>query len=161
MRKLLLMISVFVLLVSAQAKPKAHGGTYLIGTVAEQKAITGTTIEQCLGASCVTVPVSSRITHIKTEHGVYTLAQPYTIPWNRPIEYIPWFVTDLHEGDKLLFAASCTSANYCIYWVPDPSNPEKEIRTEGRFHPFNPKSNTRALCGTGKLTPEMEAELCR
>jgi hypothetical protein len=166
MRKVLLSVSAcavaLLMSVSADAKkPKAHGGRYLLGTVVEQKAVAGGTIEHCYMGNCTTVPISSRITHVKTDEGIYTVAQPYRIPLSGPTEYIPWFVTDLHDGDKLLFGVSCSASNNCIYWVPEPGNPDREIKSEGRFHPFRAKDNTRALCGTGKLSAELEATLCQ
>ncbi|MGA3079309.1 MAG: hypothetical protein ABSG56_37220 [Bryobacteraceae bacterium] len=72
-----------------------------------------------------------------------------------------WFMDDLHEGDKVLFSAACDKHWNCRIRLPNPENPEKVIATNGHFKPASAKTNTtNALCGTGKLTPDAEAQLC-
>jgi hypothetical protein len=66
----------------------------------------------------------------------------------------------MHAGDKVLFAAKCNKHNDCQIWVPNPDKPGKEIMTDGRFEPAVAKTNTNALCGTGKLSADVEAQVC-
>jgi hypothetical protein len=44
--------------------------------------------------------------------------------------------------------------------LPDPDKPNKEIRTLGFFFPAIAKTNTTVLCGTGRLTADVEAQVC-
>jgi hypothetical protein len=78
-----------------------------------------------------------------------------------PVIYKRWFMDDLHEGDQVLFNATCNKRGFCTIRLPDPHNPQKVIKTFGSFRPTIAKTNeVNALCGTGKLTPDAEAELC-
>jgi hypothetical protein len=74
-----------------------------------------------------------------------------------------WFMDDLHEGDKVLFSAECDKHNNCKFRLPNPETPDKVISTNGNFKPLNAKTNidnSTKLCGTGKLSPEAEAQIC-
>ena len=72
-----------------------------------------------------------------------------------------WFVDKLQEGDTVLFSAKCGKHNTCEIRVPNPDKPGKEIWTTGTFVPAGPaKTNTQSMCGSGKLTPEVEAQVC-
>lgn len=80
-----------------------------------------------------------------------------------PIVYKQWFMDNLHEGDTVLFSATCNKRGFCTIRLPDPKNPQKVIQTHGSFRPTVAKTNidkVNALCGTGKLTSDAEAELC-
>ena len=70
---------------------------------------------------------------------------------------------NLHEGDKVLFAAKCDmkhSQHRCEFWLPNPDKTGKEVATLGSFSPAVAKTNTTALCGTGKLSAAVESQLC-
>jgi hypothetical protein len=74
-----------------------------------------------------------------------------------------WFVDDLHPGDKVLFRALlCNKRNQCTIRVPKPNKPDKDYVTSGTFHweGEQAQSNIQALCGKGKLAPEVEAQVC-
>jgi hypothetical protein len=72
-----------------------------------------------------------------------------------------WFMDGLPEGSKVLFASKCPSGRrICDFWLPDPNRPGKEFHTMGHFWPGSSGSNTQTLCGTGKLKPEVEAQVC-
>jgi hypothetical protein len=71
-----------------------------------------------------------------------------------------WFMDDLHEGDKILFRFKCNNKNNCTYWLPNPDHAGKEYITLGYFRPDVAKSNTQTLCGKGKLSAAVEAQVC-
>lgn len=85
-----------------------------------------------------------------------------------------WFLDNVQAGTKVLFAAQCAKPNKkhpndavrCSFYFPDPDSSDHEYATLGDFTPiaFGDGSNTQktaaTLCGTGKLKPETEAQLC-
>ena len=71
-----------------------------------------------------------------------------------------WFVDKLHDGDKVLFAAKCDKKNNCWFWLPNPDKAGSEFTTQGYFLPDAAETNTQSLCGKGKLTAQVEAEVC-
>ena len=85
-----------------------------------------------------------------------------------------WFLDNVQAGTKVLFASQCVKPNKkhpndavrCTFYFPDPDSADHEYATMGDFTPvaFGDGSNTQktaaTLCGTGKLKPETEAELC-
>jgi hypothetical protein len=78
-----------------------------------------------------------------------------------PTVHKAWFMDNLHEGDKVLFSPVCKKHNRCTIRLPNPDKPNKEILTLGFFFPAIAKTNTTVLCGTGKLTADVEAQVCR
>ena len=78
-----------------------------------------------------------------------------------PDVHIQWFMDDLHTGDKVLFAAKCDKHNNCLFWLPKPDQPGKEYHTNGWFRPRIAPTNTTQLCGTGKLSAAIEAQVCK
>lgn len=79
---------------------------------------------------------------------------------NAPTVHKQWFMDQLHEGDKVLFAAKCNKHNNCQFWLPNPDKIGKEISTVGYYRADNAGTNTTTLCGKGKLRPEIEAQVC-
>jgi len=80
-----------------------------------------------------------------------------------PTIHKAWFMDNLHDGDKVLFAAKCDmkhAQHRCEFWLPDPSKPGKEISTMGGFSPAVAQTNTTSLCGMGKLSASVEAQVC-
>jgi hypothetical protein len=83
---------------------------------------------------------------------------------NAPTIHKGWFMDNLHEGDRVLFAAKCktyrNNHTSCQFWLPNPDKAGKEILTVGGFTPAVAKTNTSQLCGTGKLSASVEAQVC-
>jgi hypothetical protein len=60
----------------------------------------------------------------------------------------------------VLFAAGCDKHHHCTFWLPNPDKVGKEFVTRGVFVPSVAPSNTTSLCGTGKLSASVSAEVC-
>jgi hypothetical protein len=85
-----------------------------------------------------------------------------------------WFLDNVQPGTKVLFASECAKPNKkhpnepvrCTFYLPDPDSSDHEYATLGDFTPFafgdgsNTQKTANTLCGTGKLKPEVEAQLC-
>lgn len=85
-----------------------------------------------------------------------------------------WFLDTVQPGTKVLFAVECSKPNKkhpndtvrCIFWFPDPDSTSHEYATAGDFTPYtggdgsNTQRTANTLCGTGKLNPATEAQLC-
>jgi hypothetical protein len=85
-----------------------------------------------------------------------------------------WFLDKVQTGTKVLFASECAKpskkhpneAVRCTFYFPDPDSSDHEYATLGDFTPFaagdgsNTQKTANTLCGTGKLRPEVEAQLC-
>lgn len=85
-----------------------------------------------------------------------------------------WFLDNVQPGTKVLFASECSKPNKkhpaqavrCEFWFPDPDSTNHEYATIGDFTPYlvgdgsNTQKTANALCGTGKLKPETEAQIC-
>lgn len=85
-----------------------------------------------------------------------------------------WFLDNVQPGTKVLFASECAKPNRkhpndpvrCTFYFPDPDSSDHEYATIGAYTPFlaGDGSNTAkaagTLCGTGKLKPDVEAQLC-
>lgn len=108
---------------------------------------------------------------IQVPDGVYFISAPTNVGisilasvatnGHAPTIHKQWFMDDLHDGDNVLFSAKCNKHWNCSIQLPNPDNPNKIISTVGRFKPNVAQTNTStSLCGTGKLTPAAEAQLC-
>jgi hypothetical protein len=105
---------------------------------------------------------------VSTPDGVFSIEAPVSVAGTillgmvsngvSPTLHKAWFMDDLHEGDKVLFSAQCGKHGRCTIRLPD--KPNKEIRTLGFFFPTIAKTNTTVLCGTGRLTSDVEAQVC-
>jgi hypothetical protein len=85
-----------------------------------------------------------------------------------------WFMDNVQAGTKVLFASQCAKpskkhpneAVRCTFYFPDPDSSDHEYATLGDFTPYaagdgsNMQKTANTLCGTGKLRPEVEAQLC-
>lgn len=95
--------------------------------------------------------------------------------YNPPVTYHnKWFMDNVQPGTKVLFAAECARPNKkhpneavrCTFYFPDPDSSSHEYATMGDFTPFaagdgsNVQKTANTLCGTGKLKPDVEAQLC-
>jgi hypothetical protein len=107
---------------------------------------------------------------VSAPEGTYYIDAPVSVGWSMvasmgtnghaPLIHKQWFMDDLHEGDKVLFSAECNKHNVCTIRMPNPDKPDKEFRTMGRFYPNVAKTNVTSLCGRGKLTAAVEAQVC-
>jgi hypothetical protein len=95
--------------------------------------------------------------------------------YNPPVTYHnKWFMDNVQPGTKVLFASECAKpskkhpneAVRCTFYFPDPDSSNHEYATLGDFTPFaagdgsNTQKTADALCGTSKLRPDVEAQLC-
>jgi len=85
-----------------------------------------------------------------------------------------WFMDNVQPGTKVLFAAECAKPSKkhpnepvrCTFYFPDPDSSDHEYATIGDFTPVaagdgsNTQKTANTLCGTGKLRPDVEAQLC-
>jgi len=85
-----------------------------------------------------------------------------------------WFMDDVQPGTTVLFAWGCANPSKkhpnetirCTFWFPDPDSTDHEYATIGDFTPYtagngsNMQKTANTLCGTGKLRPDVEAQLC-
>jgi hypothetical protein len=85
-----------------------------------------------------------------------------------------WFLDNVQPGTKVLFASECAKPNKkhpddvvrCRFYLPDPDSSNHEYETLGDFTPFtvgdgsNMQKTANTLCGSGKLKPDVEAQLC-
>ena len=107
---------------------------------------------------------------VRTPDGIFSIEAPVSVGGTfllgmlsngqSPTVHKAWFMDDLHEGDKVLFSAQCNKHNRCTIRLPNPDKPTKEILTLGFFFPAIAKTNTTVLCGTGRLTADVEAQVC-
>jgi hypothetical protein len=94
----------------------------------------------------------------------------------RPAQTIhnKWFLDRVQAGTKVLFASECAGPSKrhpndtvrCTFWFPDPDSTTHEYETLGDFTPYqagdgsNTRKTANTLCGTGKLNPATEAQIC-
>jgi hypothetical protein len=126
-------------------------------------------VEGCSGYNA-----AHNVHFVTTADGVYSIEAPTSVAGtmlagmatngNAPTIHKGWFMDNLHEGDKVLFAAKCKTHHNnhtsCEFWLPNPDKTGKEIMTVGVFSPAVAKTNTSQLCGTGKLSASVEAQVC-
>jgi hypothetical protein len=95
--------------------------------------------------------------------------------YHPPVTYHnKWFLDNVQAGTKVLFASECSKpskkhpndAVRCEFWFPDPDSADHEYETMGDFTPYlvgdgsNTQKTANTLCGTGKLNPATEAQIC-
>jgi hypothetical protein len=92
----------------------------------------------------------------------------------KPTYHNKWFLDGVGAGTKVLFASQCSAPNTkhpnetvrCEFWFPDPDSTNHEYATLGDFTPYiagngsNTQNTANVLCGKGKLSPAVEAQLC-
>jgi len=85
-----------------------------------------------------------------------------------------WFLDNVAAGTNVLFAVQCGKPNKkhpndtvrCEFWFPDPDSTNHEHRTLGDFTPYlegngsNIQNTANSLCGKGKLSASVEAQVC-
>jgi hypothetical protein len=163
-----------VLIGLAQAKEKDHSADYQVGTFSSTGAISDGSYASCSGGGCSGYNAAHNVHFVNTVNGTYSIEAPTSLAGtmlvgmmsggNSPTIHKGWFMDNLHEGDKVLFAAKCktyrNSHTSCQFWLPNPDKTGKEFATAGAFSPAVAKTNTSQLCGTGKLTASLEAQVC-
>jgi hypothetical protein len=96
------------------------------------------------------------------------------VPYAAQTYHNKWFMDKVQPGTKVLFAAECAKPNKkhpndavrCTFYFPDPDSSDHEYATIGDFTPFaagdgsNMQKTASTLCGSGKLKPDVEAQLC-
>jgi PEGA domain len=180
MRKLmnplkLILVALLALSLSTPALAGDHTSKYQVGTfLSTVRADDGSyALAQCSGAGCsATHYHASHNQHqIQTSDGVYTLNAPISVGGTllvgmftpggiAPTIHKGWFMDDLHEGQRVLFYPDCNKRHVCRFWLPNPDKAGKEILTTGWFEPAVAETNTTTLCGSGKLSPSVAAEVC-
>lgn len=168
-------LSSIVLLATTPVWAKDHASRYEVGIfITTQRLNDGTySYASCnsLGCSGSGYDASHNIHYVRTPEGLYAINAPVSVAGtlllglstpggNSPTVHKIWFMDDLNDGDRVLFTAKCNRHNLCQFWLPDPDKPGKEFVTNGSFHPVVSKTNTRTLCGTGKLSAAVEQEVC-
>src|ERR1039458_1381023 len=158
------------LLVVSPAFAKDHAQWYQVGIFSSTGQLSDGTFANCYGSGCNSYSAGHNIHYIRTQDGMYAVEAPISVglsllgalatEGNSPTIHKEWFMDQLHEGDKVLFAAACDKHNNCQFWLPNPDKVGKEFSTMGYYRPDNAKTNTGTLCGTGKLKPEIEAQVC-
>jgi hypothetical protein len=91
-----------------------------------------------------------------------------------PTIHNKWFLDNVQPGTKVLFASECAKPNKkhpndtvrCTFWFPDPDSTKHDYETLGDFTPYisgdgsNTEKTANTLCGTCKLNPDTEAQIC-
>ena len=163
-------VAVVVLLIS-MAFAKDHSANYQVGSLTETRSVQDVNIYGSALANASTA-FSHNEHLIQTNDGVYVIEAPTSAGGSllmalatnnqAPTDiHIRWFMDDMHSGDKVLFYAECNKRNECTFYLPKPDKPAKEFHTSGHFYPTLAKTNTTQLCGTGKLSAAVEAQVCR
>jgi len=174
MKRLIAVIAIALALVGsalARDNRRDHSAEYQVGTFVEtQRVDTGSVSQErsggVLGGRNVrTQNLGHTAAVVSVPNGQYTIEQPFSagaaiLGGSTVDPHRAWFMDQMHAGDKVLFAVKCDKHNHCQIWVPNPDKPGKEILTFGQFEPGVAKTNTNALCGTGKLPADVEAQAC-
>lgn len=165
-----LVVAVLSLAVSLPALAKDHTSEYQVGIFSSTGQLSDGSYAVCNGRGCSAYSASHNIHYVRTTTGMYVIAAPISVAktlglgmltgGNSPMVHNEWFMDQLHEGDKVLFAPQCRKNNDCMFYLPNPDKVGKEYVSLGYFRPDVAKSNTQTLCGTGKLTPQVEAQVC-
>lgn len=168
-----MVLTSFPLLVTSPAYAKDHSKEYQVGIVVSAEQLNDGSITRCQGSLCATSDSSNNIHFVRVPNGIYAINAPVDVSTSilnalgtmgtggeDEVAHKEWFMDHLQPGDKVLFAAKCDKHNNCSFWLPNPNHPGKEIGTDGYFHPNVANSNTQTLCGTGELTPAVEAQVC-
>ena len=168
MSKIALLFAVVLSTVPAFAAD--HASEYKVGIFSATGQVNDGTYTNAQGNGARTNSASHNIHYVQTDTGMYYIESPAAVGKTilvqmatkqaTPEFHKQWFMDQLHEGDKVLFAVKCDKHNNCRFWLPNPEKPGKEIATDGYYRPNVAQTNTQSLCGKGKLTPEVEAQVC-
>lgn len=161
MRRYVVLAAMLLCAGGSYAKAKDHSKHYMAGVFVDKQVGQVASFRTCSFGQCVTAQFQPVFYYLKTNLGVYRSREPQA-SWMQGGPGLPFFVSRLKYGDKVIFAAECTKYNVCDLWFPDPNDNGKEIYTLGGFIPNEQENNTQEqiLCGKGKLTPDVEAKVC-
>ena len=147
-----------------------HAASYQAGTFSATDQINDGTYANGQGRGVSSYSAAHNVHYVTTPDGTYAIESPSAVGKSiligvltnsaMPTLHKQWFMDQLHEGDQVLFAAKCDKHNNCMFWLPNPEKVGKEFTTAGNFRPNVAKTNTTALCGKGKLSPAVEAQVC-
>jgi len=170
MKRRIAVIAELILFTVSLAFAKDHADQYQAGTFSSTGRLNDGNYSDCSGGSCSGYNAAHNIHYITSTDGIYSIEAPVAVGssmlmsmatnGHAPSVHKAWFMDQLHEGDKILFAAKCGKHNRCQFWLPNPDKTGKEVATLGSFEPTVAKTNTAALCGTGKLAASVEAQVC-
>lgn len=167
--------SLTLALVSTVVIAKDHASQYEVGIFLSTERLSdgAYSYASCdsLGCSGSAYDAGHNVHYVRTPEGLYVISAPVSVAGtfllglstpggNSPTVHKLWFMDDLHDGDQVLFTAKCNQHNICQFWLPNPDKQGKEFVTNGSFHPVVSKTNTRTLCGTGKLSVVVEQQVC-
>jgi hypothetical protein len=168
--KVMLSAVTILTLAVASAFAKDHAAEYQAGTFSATGQLSDGSIAQCNHGNCNSRGAAHNVHYVRTDDGMYVIEAPisvgasileaYATAGIGPTLHKEWFMDQLHEGDKVLFRAECNKHNDCQFWLPNPDREGKEYRTLGIFRPDHAQTNTSALCRSGKLRPEVAAQVC-
>lgn len=164
-------VAVAVVVSVSMAFARDHSAEYQVGTLTETRSVQDVNIYGSALANASTA-FSHNEHLVSTADGVYVVEAPTSTGGSilmamatnnqAPTDiHIRWFMDDMHSGDKLLFFAECNKRNDCTFYLPKPDKVGKEFHTTGHFYPKVAKTNTSQLCGTGKLSDSIAAQVCK
>jgi hypothetical protein len=161
---------VFALGIVMPAFAHDHSADYQVGVFSSTGQLSDGSFVQCGGHACSSWSAGHNIHYVRTDLGMYAIEAPVSLGKTlalgmlagplAPTIHKEWFMDQLHEGDKILFDAKCNRHNNCEFWLPDPDKTGKEFITIGYYRSDVAKTNTTTLCGKGKLSPAVEAQVC-
>ncbi len=161
---------VLLAIVVNPAFAKDHSAEYLVGVFSATGQLSDGSFAFCSGGGCRAFEAGHNIHYVRTADGLYAIEAPISVGGSlalgmlagaaAPLAYKQWFMDQLHEGDRILFAVRCNKHNNCDFWLPNPDRTGKEYMTTGYYRADIAKTNTQNLCGKGKLSAAVEAQVC-
>lgn len=173
---------------SVAQKTYKHASAYQVAILDESlRVYTGTDITAASTSTDAKLSAGGQGAHIlHTAAGTFRVEAPIAVgksilvsmmtPAYRtaPTVHNKWFLDNVAPGTKVLFASECANPSKkhpnetvrCKYWFPDPDSTSHEFETLGDFTPVqlgdgaNVEKTANTLCGTHKLNPATEAEIC-
>lgn len=149
---------------------KDHSADYIVGIFSSTGLLSDGSFAYCQGHGCSAFSAAHNIHYVRTPKGMYAIEAPISVGRTiaagmlldgmAPQIHQQWFMDQLHEGDKVLFASRCNKHDNCTFWLPNPDHVGKEYITLGYYRPDVAPTNTQTLCGKGKLAPDVEAQVC-
>jgi hypothetical protein len=164
------LIGVLLLIVACPAFSKDHSTEYVVGVFSATGQLSDGSYAFCSGHGCAGFNAAHNIHYVRTAEGMYAIEAPVSLGGTfalamlagaaAPTVHKEWFMDQLHEGDKILFASRCNKHNDCVFYLPNPDHDGKEYTTAGYYRADVAKTNTQNLCGKGKLSAAVEAQVC-
>ena len=172
---------------SKDAKTYKHAAQYQMATLDQNlRVATGSDVTRAQSRTDAKLNGGQGIHLLYTDQGNYRVEAPVNKGLSilsamgsnayRPAQtfHNKWFMDNVQSGTKVLFASECGKPGKkhpyetvrCTFWFPDPDSTDHEYETAGDFTPYPPDGGSNlqktadTLCGTGKLKPEVEAQLC-